>query len=65
MFFRVCFLSLGLAFVTFSCRPAESSPPSTNPALVTSPVVVTGVAPSKTEIALQKELVFIEFFAGT
>jgi hypothetical protein len=57
--FRVKFLSLVLAFVAFSCSPAE--PIST----ITPAAAVASETPVFTAIPKQNDLVFIEFFAGT
>jgi hypothetical protein len=59
MSFRVNFLALVLAFVVFSCSPAE---PTSNIAPVP---LAASETPVFTAIPEQNELIFIEFFAGT
>jgi hypothetical protein len=61
IFFRVNFLSLVLAFVTFSCSPAKPITPST----MTPVPQVASETPALIVIPKQNDLIFIEFFAGT
>jgi hypothetical protein len=65
MFFRVCFLSLVLAFAIVSCVRAETTAPSVNPSPMTQVPQVASEIPVLAVTTTQNDLIFIDFFAGT
>ena len=64
-FFKVCFLFLMTVFVLSSCVPAETAVPATGPSTVASIVPLADQAPALRAVPQQKDLIFIDFFAGT
>lgn len=63
--FRVKFLSLAVAFVTFSCSTAETIAPPTNPYTIAPAPQAASETPVLATTPRQNDLTFIEFFAGT
>jgi hypothetical protein len=63
--YRAGFLTAVLAWLTFACGPLPISTPSANPPTSGSAPQAPGETPALTAMPAQKDLLFIEFFAGT
>ena len=62
---KLCLLSFVAALAVFSCSPAETAVPSTVLSAGTPVSPVASETPALTMIPKHKDLIFIEFFAGT